>query len=89
MWSVRTAAGVPSHSGREGYGSSNAGGSYFGGRDHVIDTAMKPRGPQSSGAADLDLRTGDDVMHNKWGEGVILSIRGNGEKAEAADGKAS
>ncbi|MDA3039310.1 MAG: DNA helicase PcrA [Actinomycetota bacterium] len=70
-------------SGSEGYGSSNSGGSYFGGRDHVIDTAMKPRGPQSSGAAELDLRTGDDVMHNKWGEGVILSIRGNGEKAEA------
>ncbi len=72
-------------------------GSMFGGRDEMIDTALKPRGNaltgpsvfggsggvQPSGADGLDLRTGDDVMHKKWGEGVILSIRGGGDKAEA------
>ncbi len=79
--------------------SSRAGrqGSMFGGRDEIVDTALKPRGnsltgpsvfggsggASSSGAGTLDLRTGDDVMHKKWGEGVILSIRGGGDKAEA------
>ena len=29
------------------------------------------------------LRVGDDVRHTKWGEGVILDIIGEGEKAEA------
>jgi DNA helicase-2/ATP-dependent DNA helicase PcrA len=26
---------------------------------------------------------GDDVRHAKWGEGVILDIRGTGDKTEA------
>jgi DNA helicase-2/ATP-dependent DNA helicase PcrA len=29
------------------------------------------------------LRIGDDVRHGKFGEGVILSIEGQGDKAEA------
>ena len=36
-----------------------------------------------SGAEEIGLKTGDDVMHAKWGEGVILDIRGGGDKAEA------
>jgi DNA helicase-2/ATP-dependent DNA helicase PcrA len=42
-----------------------------------------PRRPQPSGADQLGLRTGDDVVHAKWGEGVILDVRGSGDKAEA------
>ena len=34
--------------------------------------------PSSSG-----LRVGDDVRHAKLGEGVILDIEGEGDKAEA------
>ena len=35
------------------------------------------------GLADaLGLRIGDDVMHKKWGEGVVLDLRGSGDKTE-------
>ena len=42
-----------------------------------------PRPPESTGAHELGIRVGDDVRHNKWGEGVVLLIEGSGEKAEA------
>ncbi|MCP3988562.1 MAG: DNA helicase PcrA [Actinomycetia bacterium] len=64
------------------FGSSGSASS-FGGRDRVVDTALKPRGPEPSGADGLDLKVGDDVMHRKWGEGVILDLRGSGDKTEA------
>jgi len=44
---------------------------------------MQSSGPTSSGAEALGLRVGDDVVHAKWGEGVILDIEGVGDKAEA------
>ena len=52
-------------------------------RDRIVDTALKPRGPITTGAAALGLKVGDDVRHTKWGEGVILDIEGSGDKAEA------
>ena len=36
-----------------------------------------------SSSPDIGLRTGDDVEHPSFGEGVILEIRGQGDKAEA------
>ena len=66
-----------------GSGTNVSGETSFGGRDRIVEDAFRPRGPQPSGADDLDLRTGDDVMHTKWGEGIILEVRGNGDKAEA------
>jgi DNA helicase-2/ATP-dependent DNA helicase PcrA len=38
---------------------------------------------RTSGAEALDLRIGDDVVHAKWGEGVILGLDGEGDKREA------
>ena len=35
------------------------------------------------GAEQLGLRIGDDVHHEKFGDGVIIDIKGSGEKAEA------
>lgn len=29
-----------------------------------------------------DLKIGDDIVHGKWGEGVVTSIKGSGEKTE-------
>jgi DNA helicase-2/ATP-dependent DNA helicase PcrA len=29
------------------------------------------------------LRVGDDVAHDKFGEGVIIDVQGQGDKAEA------
>ena len=42
-----------------------------------------PSGPKPSGAETLSLRLGDDVRHGRYGEGVIVDIRGEGERAEA------
>jgi len=36
----------------------------------------------AGGGADSDLKVGDDVHHRKWGEGVILDLRGSGDKTE-------
>ncbi|MGH1493215.1 MAG: DNA helicase PcrA [Acidimicrobiales bacterium] len=75
------------------FGSSGSSSSYSGGakgtaetfganRDRIVDTALKPRGPVSSGADELGLKVGDDVNHKKWGEGVIIDLRGTGDKTE-------
>lgn len=39
--------------------------------------------PRSAGALDLGLRTGDLVLHPKWGEGTILNMSGSGEDTSA------
>lgn len=75
------------------FGSSGTARS-FGGRDRIVDTALKPSaqgmglhsrspaGPQNSGAGELGLKVGDDVAHRKWGDGVILDMQGTGDKTE-------
>jgi DNA helicase-2/ATP-dependent DNA helicase PcrA len=52
-------------------------------RERVVDAALKPRVPAPSGAEAIGLKVGDGVRHAKWGEGVILDIEGQGDKAEA------
>ena len=52
-------------------------------RERRVQDALTSSGPSQSGADALGLRVGDDVRHAKWGEGVILDIRGEGDKAEA------
>jgi len=52
-------------------------------RDDVIDAALAPTRPAPSGADAIGLRTGDDVHHAKFGDGVITAIEGEGDKAEA------
>ncbi len=65
-------------------------------RETVVAAAMRRRGgnsgglhaPTSSttgarGAEHLGLTVGDDVRHEKFGEGVIVDIEGSGDKAEA------
>ena len=42
-----------------------------------------PAARKSTGAHEIGLKVGDDVMHSTWGEGVIILIEGQGEKAEA------
>jgi DNA helicase-2/ATP-dependent DNA helicase PcrA len=75
----------------EGYRSSYGSGGYGGSREsrtsanreRIVDSAMKSRFPSRSGADSLGLKIGDDVRHNKFGEGVILDLSGSGEKTEA------
>ena len=60
-----------------------------GGRAGIVEAAIRGslRGPstpaKTTGAEELGLKAGDDVVHGKWGEGVILEIIGSGDKAEA------
>ncbi len=52
----------------------------FARREQQIDSALKS---SSSSRSDSGLRVGDDVHHNSFGDGVILDIKGDGDKAEA------
>jgi DNA helicase-2/ATP-dependent DNA helicase PcrA len=52
-------------------------------RDRIVEAALKPRPPEPSGADRLGLHVGDRVNHRKFGEGIILQIKGEGDKTEA------
>lgn len=58
-------------------------------RERVVEAAMRAgrnatRLVDTRPAAEqLDLRVGDDVVHPTFGEGVVLELRGDGERAEA------
>ncbi len=56
-------------------------------REHMVESAMR-RGKsafanRAQGAAALGLKAGDDVVHSKWGEGVVLEVSGEGDDADA------
>ena len=57
------------------------------GRERVVEAAMraaKAATPATTtGAESLALKVGEDVMHAKFGEGVVLEIIGAGDKTEA------
>lgn len=40
-------------------------------------------GPSSTMAHELGLKVGDDVVHRAWGDGLVLSVSGEGDRAEA------
>ena len=63
-------------------------------RDAVVAAAIRNSSPVSDrpaasapsgarGADQIGLRVGDDVTHERFGEGVIIDIEGSGDKAEA------
>ena len=54
-------------------------------REAVASAAMNvDRNPSGArGAEGMGLRIGDDVSHEKFGEGVIVNMRGDGDKTEA------
>ncbi len=51
-------------------------------RERVVDSALRATPAKTTGAESLGLRVGDDVVHGKWGEGVVIDLDGEGEKAE-------
>ncbi len=53
------------------------------GRERAAERATRPTAPRPTQAHELGFKVGDDVVHNVWGDGVILQIEGAGEKAEA------
>jgi superfamily I DNA/RNA helicase len=54
-------------------------------RERVVEAALRAgkQAPQPSNAQSIGLKLGDDVSHPTFGEGVILEIRGEGDRAEA------
>jgi DNA helicase-2/ATP-dependent DNA helicase PcrA len=57
-----------------------------GGRDEIVEAAIRRGkvGPvHGTGAELLGLRAGETVVHAKWGEGVVLEVQGEGDRAEA------
>ena len=40
-----------------------------------------PRG--STGAEELGLEPGDEVVHDHWGRGVVVAAKGEGSRAQA------
>jgi len=56
-------------------------------REDIVNAAIR-RGRttpvQGTGAETLGLRTGETVVHAKWGEGVVTDVAGEGERAEAS-----
>jgi len=55
-------------------------------RERVVDAAIsagRRATPQQANSQELGLKVGDDVEHPSFGEGVIVEIRGQDDKAEA------
>jgi DNA helicase-2/ATP-dependent DNA helicase PcrA len=74
-----------------GYGQGSSGGGYgsrgagiAANRERIVERALRPSGtgPAKHGAEGLGLKVGDDVVHATFGDGVILDIQGEGDKAE-------
>jgi len=65
----------------DGHGRGRGLGAH---RDAVVGAAIRRGGeaPGARGAEELRLKIGDDVRHEKFGEGVILDLEGSGDKAE-------
>jgi DNA helicase-2/ATP-dependent DNA helicase PcrA len=75
-----------------GYGSRGAGVSSN--RERMVEAALRAggrnagpgagsgTGPAKHGAEALGIKVGDDVVHATFGEGVVLHLDGQGDKAE-------
>jgi DNA helicase II / ATP-dependent DNA helicase PcrA len=60
----------------------------FAHRERVVDAAIEAgrrstSTPPSEGSLHLGLGVGDDVVHPAFGEGVVIALQGQGERAEA------
>jgi DNA helicase II / ATP-dependent DNA helicase PcrA len=65
-------------------GSSNRGSNAH--RDAVVEAAMRSKDSApvaTTGAEALGLSAGDDIVHNRYGEGRIVELLGSGDKTEA------
>jgi len=55
-------------------------------RDEIVESALRhgrTTPTRGTGAEALGLQMGETVVHAKWGEGVVISVRGAGEGATA------
>ncbi|MEY2471353.1 MAG: ATP-dependent helicase UvrD/PcrA [Actinomycetota bacterium] len=79
--SPRTSGG-----GSGGWSTARAGNDRMRGRDRIVESAMRAgRGDtpaKTKGAETLGLKIGDDVVHESWGEGIVVDMVGAGDRAE-------
>ena len=71
---------------RSGAGVGGSAGSARNGVGGAVGGDAAGRGLDGGGGVDGDtpvLCVGDTVVHDRYGEGVVLEVRGSGEKAEA------
>jgi len=84
-------AGGYDSGGGSGYGSQGRGSSAN--RERMVEAALRAgkrptsqggtgTGPAKHGAEALGIKVGDDVIHASFGEGVVLHLDGEGDKAE-------
>jgi DNA helicase-2/ATP-dependent DNA helicase PcrA len=55
-------------------------------RDEIVESALRhgrTTPTKGTGAETLGLQTGETIVHAKWGEGVVMSVRGAGDGATA------
>jgi DNA helicase-2/ATP-dependent DNA helicase PcrA len=52
-------------------------------RERMVDAAIAAgERAVATGPTGAEFKVGDDVVHGKWGEGVVLDLRGSGDKTE-------
>ena len=52
-------------------------------RERMVDQAIAAGQQATSSASSVSgYKVGDDVVHGKWGEGVVLDLQGSGDKTE-------
>ena len=69
--------------GSPGDGDGEPAGRVFGAGSGSGSESTRTPGESSSGAHELGLQVGEDVVHRAWGDGVVLAIDGDGDRAEA------
>jgi len=84
--------GSGGYGGGSGYGSQGRGANAN--RERMVEAALRAgqrptvtgggtgTGPAKHGAEAMGIRVGDDVVHASFGEGVVLHLDGEGDKAE-------
>ncbi len=68
------------------WSTARAGKDRLSGRDRLVEAAIRAgrsvTPTKTKGAEMLGLRVGEDVVHESWGEGVVIDIIGAGDRAE-------
>ena len=69
------------------WSTARAGNDRLRGRDRMVEAAIRAgrnadAPARTKGAETLGLRIGDDVVHESWGEGVVVDMVGLGDRAE-------
>jgi DNA helicase-2/ATP-dependent DNA helicase PcrA len=79
--SPRTSTGASSWSTAR---AGNDRGTGARGRDRIVESAIRAGDTpvKTKGADALGLKVGDDVVHESWGEGVVIDMVGAGDRAE-------